>query len=113
MINENLLKNVEDDRSDCQPEASSIAQSQSQSLIIDGLCFSTRKSIVHSPCLSLYFRQICKMQRVQHELVQGFSNNSLFCKQMTTFLPCFWFLHSQLMFLSFFRMSLQQNAGKF
>ena len=50
-----------------------------------------RKSIVHSPCLSLYFRPICKTQKIEHELVHGFSNNSLPCKQMTTFLPCFWF----------------------
>ena len=46
-----------------------------------------RKSIVHSPCLSLYFRPICKTQRIEHELVHGFSNNSLPCKQMTTFSP--------------------------
>ena len=45
------------------------------------------KSIVHSPCLSLYFRLICKTRSVEHELVQGFSNNSLPCKQMTTFSP--------------------------
>ena len=38
-------------------------------------------------CLSLYFRHICKMQGIEHELVHGFSNNSLPCKQMTTFSP--------------------------
>ena len=27
---------------------------------------------------------ICKTQRIEHELVHGFSNNSLPCKQMTT-----------------------------
>ena len=46
-----------------------------------------RKSIVHSPYLSLYFRPICKTPRREHELVHGFSNNSLPCKQMTTFSP--------------------------
>ena len=46
-----------------------------------------RKSIVHSPCLSLYFRPICKTQRIEHELVHGFSDNSLPCKQVTTFSP--------------------------
>ena len=46
-----------------------------------------RKSIVHLPCLSLYFRPICKTQGIEHELVHGFSNNSLPCKQMTTFSP--------------------------
>ena len=44
-----------------------------------------QKSIVHSPCLCLYFRSICKMQRIEHELVHGFSNNYLPCKQVTTF----------------------------
>ena len=37
--------------------------------------------------LSLYFRPICKVQRIEHELVHGFSNNSLPCKQMKTFSP--------------------------
>ena len=52
---------VEGDRSDCQLEASS------------------GKSNVHSPCLSLYFRLICKTQRVEHELVEGLQtdDNSL------------------------------------
>ena len=41
-----------------------------------------------TPCLlSLYFRPIFKMQRIEHELVHGFSINSLPCKQMTTFSP--------------------------
>ena len=64
---------VEGDRSDCQPEASSIARS--------------RRSIVHLPCLSLYFGPICKTQRIEHELVHGLSNNSLPCKQMIIFSP--------------------------
>ena len=51
------------------------------------LFLSHRKSTVHSPCLSLYFRPICKTQRIEHESVQGFSNNSLPCKQMATFSP--------------------------
>ena len=70
-----IMPCVGGDRSDCQPEASSPARS--------------RKSIVHSssPCLSLYFRPICKTQRIEHEVVHGFSNNSLPCKQMTTFSP--------------------------
>ena len=50
-------------------------------------CLFHQKSIVHSPCLSLCFRPICKTQRIEHELVHGFFNNSLPCKQMTTFSP--------------------------
>ena len=68
-----IMPCVEGDRSDCQPEASSIARS--------------RRLKVHSPCLSLYFKPICKTQRTEHELVHGFSNNSLPCKQMTAFSP--------------------------
>ena len=30
---------------------------------------------------------ICKMQSIEHELVQGFSDNYVPCKQMTTFSP--------------------------
>ena len=49
------------------------------------LFLSHQKSVVHSPSLSLYFRPICKTH--EHEHVHGFSNNSLPCKQMTTFSP--------------------------
>ena len=102
---ENIIKIVpcvEGDRSDCQPEVSSKLYcpkpkaegsggwSRVDSLICHPqqrawLFLSHRKSIIHSPCLSLYFRPICKTQRIEHELLHGFSNNSLPCKQMTTF----------------------------
>ena len=71
-----------------------------------------RKSIVHSPCLSLYFRPVCKTQRIEHELVQGFSNNSLSCKQMTTFSPLRLVSARLVNVPFFFGMSLQQNKSK-
>ena len=65
-----------------------------------------RKSLVHSSYLSLFFRPICKTQRVEHELVQGFCNNSLPCKQMTT-LSRLRLVSAQLvMFPFFFRMKI-------
>ena len=93
-----IMPCVEGDRSDCQPKASSIARSRRlrAMVVVEGwqsdlspqhrawLFLLHRKSIVHLPCLSLYFRPICKMQRIEHELVHGFSNNSLPCKQVTT-----------------------------
>ena len=69
---------VEGDRSDC------CLQHRARLFLLH------RKSIVPSPCLSLYFRPICETQRIEHELVHGFSNNSLPCKQMTTFSPLTW-----------------------
>ena len=58
-------------------------------------------------------RSICKTQRVEHELVQGFSNNSLPCKQTATFSPLL-LVSAQLINIAvFFRMSLQQTTSKF
>ena len=50
----------------------------------DMIVFITPK-VSRSFTLFISVLSIFKMQRVEHELVQGFPNNSLPCKQLTTF----------------------------
>ena len=57
---------VEGERSDCQPEASSITRSRK-------IVFITSK-VYHSLTLFIF---VLKMERIEHELVHGFSNNYL------------------------------------
>ena len=76
-------------------------------------CFITLK-VYRSLTLfiSMYFRPICKTQRIEHELVHGFSNNSLPCKQMTTFSPlCL--VSTQLVNVSLLQNEFAANTDKF
>ena len=92
-----IMPSVEGDRSDCQPEASSIAQSRSlRAVAIVEVWQSDLSPSTQGMIVSLSFTHLVypctlgpfvKRKEVEHELVQGFCKNSLPCKQMATLSP--------------------------
>ena len=93
-----IMPCVEGDRSDCQPEASSAeGNGGCRGLTICSVTLNTgHDCFYYTESLSFTYLVylctlgpflICKTQRIEHELVHGFSNNSLSCKRMTTFSP--------------------------